>query len=93
MTDQQTLFTYRLNEAEETLADAQNMLANGVSARSIVNRAYYAMFTAVQGLLLNKDVFVKTHKPAKSYLLPGKLARSLYSFVPIHRDSQNEVRH
>ena len=44
MTDQQTLFRYRLAEAEETLADARALLETGRSARSIVNRAYYAMF-------------------------------------------------
>ena len=56
MTDRQTLFRYRLGEAEETLSDARTMLANGVSTRSIVNRAYYAMFYAVIALLLARQV-------------------------------------
>ena len=30
-----------------------------------MNRAYYSVFTAVQGLLLDKDIFVKTHSGAK----------------------------
>jgi hypothetical protein len=37
MTDQQTLFRYRLAEAEETLADAQALLENGRSPRPVVN--------------------------------------------------------
>lgn len=32
MTDQQTLFTYRMSEAEETLTDARAMLAAGIIA-------------------------------------------------------------
>ena len=62
MTDQQTLFAYRLAEAEETLSDAQTMLENDVSARSIVNRAYYAMFYAVIALLLARKVEHKTSR-------------------------------
>ena len=37
MTDQETLFTYRLRQAEETLAEAERMNEEGFSARSIVN--------------------------------------------------------
>ena len=44
MTDRETLFRYRLKEAEETLADAEQMLTGGFSPRSVVNRAYYAVF-------------------------------------------------
>ncbi len=44
MTDRETLFAYRLNEAEETLADARKMLEGGIRARSVVNRANYTMF-------------------------------------------------
>ncbi len=62
MTDLQTLFAYRLAEAEETLSDAHTMLENGVSARSIVNRAYYAMFYSVIALLLVRKVEHKTSK-------------------------------
>lgn len=62
MTDQQTLFSYRLNEAEETLADARTMLAYGVSARSIVNRSYYAMFYSIIALLIARNVEHKTSK-------------------------------
>ena len=47
MTDRESLFAYRLGEAEETLADARKMFDAGVSARSVVNRAYYAMFYSV----------------------------------------------
>lgn len=50
MTDRETLMAYRLREAEETLDDALKMLDAKTSPRSVVNRAYYAMFYAVLGL-------------------------------------------
>lgn len=62
MTDTQTLFQHRLHEAEETLADAKKMQQNGISARSVVNRAYYSMFYGVLALFLSHDI---THKTSK----------------------------
>jgi len=50
MTDRDALASYRLREAEETLADAEKMLVAQVSARSVLNRAYYVTFYAVLGL-------------------------------------------
>lgn len=47
MTDKQTLLSYRIGQAKETLEDAVKMLAADVSPRSVVNRAYYAMFCNV----------------------------------------------
>jgi uncharacterized protein (UPF0332 family) len=55
MTDRETLFAYRLNEAEETLTDARKMLEGGISARSVVNRAYYAMFYGVIALFQKRE--------------------------------------
>lgn len=47
MTDSEALYSYRLTQAEETLAEAERMFAEGFSPRSITNRAYYAMFYAL----------------------------------------------
>ena len=44
MTDRETIFIYRMKQTEETLVEAVKMLESGFSARSIVNRSYYAMF-------------------------------------------------
>ena len=60
--DRQTLFIYRLNQAEETLLDVEKMQQNGLSPRSITNRAYYSMFYAVLALFLKTGVNVKTSK-------------------------------
>ena len=62
MTERETLFTYRLQEAEETLADAVQMLEASCSPRSIVNRAYYAMFYAVLALFIRFETIHKTSK-------------------------------
>jgi len=62
MTDIETLFLYRLKQAEETRLDANKMIEAGLSPRSIVNRAYYAMFYAVLALFLKVGVNIKTSK-------------------------------
>jgi len=62
MTDKETLFSYRMQQAEETLLDAETMLRNNLSPRSIINRAYYAIFYTVLALFIEKDINLKTSK-------------------------------
>lgn len=62
MTDRDALLLYRLNQAEETCAEAEKMLAAGFSPRSITNRAYYAMFYALLALFIKADVPLTTSK-------------------------------
>lgn len=90
MTDLETLFVYRLNEAEETLADTRKMLESGVSARSVVNRAYYAMFYGILALLIHENIEHKTSKHSgiisifdRSIVHTGKLGKE-YSRM-LHR--------
>ncbi len=80
MTDREQLFTYRLNQAEETLSEAEKMLAGGFSPRTIINRAYYAMFYATLALFLRLEIDCKTSKHAgvisifdREFVLPGKM--------------------
>jgi len=80
MTDRESLLAFRMKEAEETLADAERMLQNGLSPRSTTNRAYYAMFYAVLALFLKADINAKTSKHAgvisvfdKEFIHAGKL--------------------
>lgn len=82
MTDKETLFAYRLKQAEETLLDAEKMLHGGVSPRSITNRAYYSMFYAVLALFLKADINIKTSKHIgvistfdKDFVLTGKIGK------------------
>jgi uncharacterized protein (UPF0332 family) len=80
MTDKETLFMYRLEQAEETLSDAKKMLDGDFSSRSVTNRAYYSMFYAILALFLKTDVHIKTSKHKgvisifdKEFILTGKL--------------------
>lgn len=82
MTDRETLLKYRIKQAEETLSDAEAMNQGGLSTRSIVNRAYYAMFYALLGLFLKANIILKTSKHSgiismfdKEFVLSGKMDR------------------
>ncbi|MBI5527734.1 MAG: HEPN domain-containing protein [Deltaproteobacteria bacterium] len=50
MTDAEQLVEYRIEQAEESLESAEVLLENGMSPRSVTNRAYYAAFYAVLAL-------------------------------------------
>lgn len=80
------LIRYRLRQAEESLEEAAFLLAGGKSARSIINRAYYAMFYAVLALLVNEPYASSKHAGVLTYfnkhfikggLLPEALGRAL----------------
>lgn len=80
MTELETLFMYRLQEAEETLEDAKQMLEGNCSPRSIVNRAYYAMFYAVLALFIRFETVHRTSKHSgiigifnKEFIHTGKI--------------------
>lgn len=64
MTDKDALLAYRLKEAEETLADARTLLENQGSPRTVINRAYYAMFYAVLATFIREETTVRTSKHA-----------------------------
>lgn len=62
MNDREDLFLYRITQSEETLSEAEKMLQENFTPRSIINRAYYSMFYAVLALFLKAGVNVKTSK-------------------------------
>jgi len=62
MTDKQVLLAHRLKQAEETLADAELMLKSNLTARSVINRAYYSVFYGILALFIHSDVNPKTSK-------------------------------
>jgi len=62
MTDLEALYQYRIKQAEETLEDAKNMYRNGQTAKSVVNRAYYAVFYSLLSLFIKTKMNVKTSK-------------------------------
>ena len=62
MTDRETLFLFRWNQAEETLAEAEKMMREGFSARSTVNRIYYSLFYALLALFIRTGVDIRTSR-------------------------------
>lgn len=90
MTDRDALFSYRWEQAEETLSDAKKMLQDKLSARSIINRAYYSLFYAIHALFLKTDTNIKTSRHAgvismfdKEFVHTGKIDKR-YSTI-LHR--------
>jgi uncharacterized protein (UPF0332 family) len=80
MTDKDALLAYRLQEAEETLADARTMLDTGGSTRTVINRSYYAMFYGVLALFIREGTDIRSSKHAgviglfdKEFVHTGKL--------------------
>ena len=51
-----TLIKYRLSQARESLKEADVLLREGMSKRSVMNRLYYAMFYALLALLQDKQL-------------------------------------
>jgi uncharacterized protein (UPF0332 family) len=89
MTDMQSLFQYRWNLAIETLDDAKKIFSTHGTPRSVVNRAYYAMFYAVLALFIKSGTQAQTSKHTviigifdtefiKTARLPRELSRMLH---------------
>ncbi|NLD36784.1 MAG: HEPN domain-containing protein [Desulfatiglans sp.] len=80
MSNMQILYQYRLDQAETTLSDAKKMYEAKVSPRSVINRAYYAMFYSLLALYIRVNLNIKTSKHSgvisifdKEFILPGKI--------------------
>ncbi len=88
MTDKEALFSYRMQQAEETLAEAELMLQGQFAPRSIINRAYYAMFYALLALFIREDIPLKTSKHSgvislfdKEFVGKGKFEKSFSTIL------------
>jgi uncharacterized protein (UPF0332 family) len=80
------LARYRIKQAEESLEEAEFLMSGKKSPRSIINRAYYAMFYAVLALLVYEPYASSKHTGILAYfnkhfvkggLLPEAHGRSL----------------
>ncbi len=60
------LIQYRLKQAEDSIREAEVLLKEGMSLRSVMNRLYYAMFYAVLALLQEKQLGTSKHYGAIS---------------------------
>jgi len=88
MTDAEALYRYRIGEAEETISEAERLLAGQFSPRIIINRAYYCMFYAVLALFLKAGVRSRTSKHKgvisqfdKEFIKTGKMDKKLSAVI------------
>jgi uncharacterized protein (UPF0332 family) len=80
------LSSYRIKQAEESLEEAKYLLSGRKSPRSIINRAYYAMFYAVLALLVHEEYSSSKHSGVLIYfnkrfikegVFPERLGRAI----------------
>ncbi|MCI5121602.1 MAG: HEPN domain-containing protein [Candidatus Electrothrix sp. AUS4] len=64
--ERQTIITYRLERAEESLRAAQLLYENNMLIPAM-NRIYYAMFYAVQAVLARDEAAFAKHGQVKGY--------------------------
>jgi uncharacterized protein (UPF0332 family) len=97
MVEQQTLelCRYRLKQANEALEEAL-LLQNAGRCRGAINRAYYAMFYAIQVLVIQNKVRVSKHSGLISYfdrefvksgLFDKKFSKWLHRLFDLRQDA------
>jgi len=64
--DKKALIEYRLSQARDSIKEADVLLREGMSCRSVMNRLYYAMFYGVLALLQNRQIGTSKHSGAVS---------------------------
>lgn len=92
----QDLLEYRLEQAHETLREAEILLRED-ALRGAVNRSYYAMFYALMAVLADKQLGTSKHSSAlalfdrefvKTGVFPPALSRTLRRAFD-HRQTQD----
>jgi uncharacterized protein (UPF0332 family) len=73
------LALHRLRQAEESLEEAQYLLAGGKSLRSVANRVYYGMFYAVLALLIYEPYASSKHSGVLAYFNKRFVKGGLFS--------------
>jgi len=86
------LIKYRLEEAEDSIKEAEVLLKAGMSMRAVMNRLYYAMFYAVLALLQEKGMGTSKHSGAISLFDREFIKKGILAFSSTHfffEDLQN----
>ena len=73
------LSLYRIQQAEESLDEAKFLLAGKKSPRSVLNRAYYAMFYAVLALLVYEPYSSSRHSGVLSFFNKHFIKENIFS--------------
>ena len=82
MTDKEKQFQlakYRLNQADECIGEAVYLFSGRKSPRSIINRAYYAMFYAVLALLVFEPFSSSKHSGVLAYFNKRFIKEGIFS--------------
>lgn len=61
------LARFRIQQAEESLDEAELLYRSGKSPRSVINRVYYAMFYSILALLIYEPYSSSKHSGVLSY--------------------------
>ncbi len=88
------LAKYRLEKARNTFSDAGKYLKDA-TFESTVNRIYYAMFYAVNALLITKELFSSKHTGVralfnKEFIKTGLIEKQLGKFYSNMFDNRQE---
>ncbi len=73
------LALHRMRQATESLEEAQYLFTGGKSLRSVVNRAYYAMFYSVLALLIYEPYASSKHTGVLAYFNKRFVKGGLFS--------------
>jgi len=65
--EKKTLALYRIQQAEESLDEAQYLFYGDKSPRSVINRTYYSMFYSILALLIFEPYSSSKHSGVLSY--------------------------
>ena len=76
---QAQLALHRLQQAEESLEEAIFLYEGHKSSRSIINRAYYAMFYAILALLIYEPYHSAKHSGVISYFNLNFIKKGIFS--------------
>jgi uncharacterized protein (UPF0332 family) len=94
--EKKILIQYRLLEAKDSIKEAEVLLREGMSFRSVMNRLYYAMFYSVLALLQEKQVGTSKHTGAislfdrefiKTDIFHGDLSKALHRAFELRQKS------
>jgi len=82
MNEIEKLIEYRMKQAEETISEAEKMVKEKFSSRTIINRTYYSMFYAILALFLKTGIHINTSKHTgiitifdKEFIKTGKIEK------------------
>jgi uncharacterized protein (UPF0332 family) len=98
--DIKTLVQHRLNQAIESLGEADVLARTGKSPRSVINRCYYAMFYAALALLQTIGKISPKHTGVLSLfdtefvrkgLFPREMSKEFHRTFKLRQTSDYEV--